>query len=94
MSRCKIRPELTELILSLFANFQPSTMADYESETTRFLRDLLNKHPELEAQQRALRATWWDRKLDADLQQRFMAAEEPKPAYAYFPVPKATKPGA
>jgi hypothetical protein len=69
-------------------------MADYESDTTRFLRELLNKHPELAAQQKSLRATWWDRKLDADEQRRFQAADEPKPAYAYFPVAKAAKSGA
>lgn len=66
-------------------------MAEYESETTQFLRDLMKKHPELEAQQRDNRATWWDRKLDADEQRRFQAAEETKPAYAYFPVPKPPK---
>lgn len=67
-------------------------MADYESETTQFLRDLLKKNPGLEAMQRENRATWWDRKLDADEQRRFQAAEEAKPAYAYFPVPKPPKP--
>lgn len=66
-------------------------MADYESETTRFLRDFMKKHPDLEAQQRANRATWWDCRLDADEQSRFLASEEPKPAYAYFPVPKQSK---
>lgn len=66
-------------------------MADYESETTQFLRDFMKKHPETEAEQRRNRATWWDRKLDADEQRRFQSAEESKPAYAYFPVPKPPK---
>ena len=67
-------------------------MADYESETTRFLRDLMEKHPELSELQRRNRATWWDCKLDAEEQRRFQAAEDAKLGYAYFPVPKAAKP--
>jgi Protein of unknown function (DUF3460) len=66
-------------------------MADYESETTRFLRDLLTQHPELEELRHKNRATWWDKNLNQEEQTGFQAAEEVKPAYAYFPVPKAPK---
>lgn len=66
-------------------------MSGYESETTAFLRDLLRKNPALEVEQRQNRSTWWDRKLDPDLQKRFNDAEAPKPAYAYFPLPAAPK---
>lgn len=66
-------------------------MADYESETTRFLRDLLSRHPEMEEQRHKNRATWWDKNLNPEEQAGFQAAEEVKPAYAYFPVPKAEK---
>ena len=38
----------------------------YVSEHTRFIRDLLEKKPQLEAEQRTGRAIWWD-KLPAEL---------------------------
>ncbi len=34
---------------------------NYESEHTKFIRELLEKRPELAERQRAARATWWDR---------------------------------
>jgi hypothetical protein len=33
----------------------------YVSDHTRFIRDLLDKNPKLEAEQRVGRAIWWDR---------------------------------
>jgi hypothetical protein len=77
------------LEFELFPKHPAKAMSEYESETTQFLRKLMQEHPELEALQRANRATWWDRKLDRDEQKRFLAAEAPKTAYAYFPVPEA-----
>ena len=41
----------------------------YQSEATLFLRDLLDKHPELREQRSRNRATWWDRPQDLELQQ-------------------------
>jgi hypothetical protein len=41
----------------------------YESEHTRFMRELLNKRRDLPEQQREARAIWWDkdpRELAAD----------------------------
>ena len=34
----------------------------YVSEHTRFIRDLLDKKPQLETEQRVGRAIWWDKK--------------------------------
>jgi len=39
---------------------------DYVSEHTLFIRDLIDKKPELRAKQREGRAKWWD-KTPADL---------------------------
>jgi len=64
-------------------------MAEYESETTQFLRDLMRKHPDLEELQKRNRATWWDRKLDLDQLRRNEASRVKVDGYAYFPVPKA-----
>jgi len=36
-------------------------MAAYESDLTRFIRDLKQKKPELERAQREARAIWWPR---------------------------------
>ena len=33
----------------------------YESEHTKFMRELLQKHPELVQEQREARAIWWDK---------------------------------
>ena len=66
-------------------------MAEYESETTQFLRDLFKKSPELAELQKQNRATWWDKKLDLDQLRRNESSEVKVGGYAYFPVPKAVK---
>jgi len=38
----------------------------YESEATKFLKELLAHNPQLEEQRRKLRATWWDRPQDLE----------------------------
>lgn len=67
-------------------------MAMYESDITVFLRDLMNKNPELKALQQKNRATLWDKKINLDEVQRQQESEAPKAPYAYFPLPKAPKP--
>jgi len=66
-------------------------MALYESDVTRFIRDLLDSKPELKELQRANHATWWDKKVDLDQVRRNEASEAPKAPYAYFPLPEAEK---
>ena len=41
-------------------------MAHYESDVTKFLRQMHEKKPSLDAEQRAGRAIFWDKQLDAD----------------------------
>jgi hypothetical protein len=60
----------------------------YESEATRFLRDLLDKHPELRELRARNRATWWDRPQESELQRERDSAKVPQGAYVYFPRPK------
>jgi hypothetical protein len=64
----------------------------YESETTLFLKKFLAENPEVAASRMRLRATWWDRQLNADEQAGFAEAREAKKGYAYFPVPDARRP--
>ena len=56
----------------------------YVSDTTRFIRDFLNKHPEVVDKQRAARSTWWDRPQNLEQRKKFDEAREPKKPYEYY----------
>jgi hypothetical protein len=58
---------------------------NYESEITRFLRELKRQDPAIEPGQQEGRAIWWDKNLDADLYRRFRESRVPQPAYVYQP---------
>jgi hypothetical protein len=60
----------------------------YESDITRFLRELKAARPDLEDQQRAGRALLWDRPLDADQQARWQDARVPQKPYVYMSLTK------
>ena len=68
-------------------------MAMYESEITKFVREMLDKQPALKELQKHNRATWWDKQLDADQLKRNDASEAPQAPYAYFPLPIAADAG-
>ena len=55
----------------------------YESDITRFLRELKKKNPEIERGQREGRAIFWDKNIDADMYKRYESSEVPQPAYVY-----------
>ena len=55
----------------------------YESEITRFLRELKQANPTIEPGQREGRAIWWDKNIDLDLDRRFQQSRVPQPAYVY-----------
>ena len=57
--------------------------ADYESDTTQFIKQLKASKPELEAQQRQGRALLWDKQIDRDIQKEFGAARVPQKPYVY-----------
>jgi len=56
---------------------------DYQSEVTQFIEQLKSQKPDLEAQQRAGRAIWWDKRLDRDQQQEWREARVRQNAYVY-----------
>lgn len=60
----------------------------YESEITRFIRDLRRRNPQIAEQQVKNRATWWDRPQDLQVQREKIEAAVPQPAYVYFPLPE------
>jgi hypothetical protein len=67
-------------------------IAMYESDITRFVRELLDRNPKLRELQNANRATWWDKPQDLEEQGERAASAVEATGYAYFPLPRA--PGA
>ena len=63
----------------------------YESEITRFVRELKQKNPGLAELQRKNRATWWDKPQDLEVQRERAEAAVPQPPYVYFPLPRPEK---
>ena len=63
-------------------------MAMYESDITKFVRELMEENPQLRELQKTNRATWWDKKLDLQELKNHGDSAAPKQAYAYFPLPK------
>ena len=58
-------------------------MADYESDLTRFIRELKGKQPDLEHRQREGRAIWWDKELDPEQLERWQESKVPQKPYVY-----------
>ncbi len=61
----------------------PSQEKSYVSEHTRFIRELLERNPEIAAERQKGRALWWDRQLDPEEQRRFRESRIPQQAYVY-----------
>ncbi len=64
-------------------------MPMYESEITRFIREMKDKNPGIVELQRKNRATWWDKPQDLEIQQEHSESAVPQPPYVYFPLPAA-----
>ena len=56
---------------------------DYNSEVTQFIEHLKAQAPDLEAQQRAGRAIWWDKHVDRDASSEFRLAGVAQQPYVY-----------
>jgi hypothetical protein len=57
--------------------------ADYQSDVTQFIEQLKTERPDIEAQQRAGRAIWWDKNLDRDAIGEWKQARVPQKPYVY-----------
>ena len=57
--------------------------ADYESDTTQFIKQLKAQKPELDAQQRQGRALLWDKQVDREAQAQFKASRVAQKPYVY-----------
>ena len=60
----------------------------YESDVTKFLRELLQQNPAIVEEQKKARARWWDRKLDLDELKRKEQSQDPRAGYFYYDNPK------
>lgn len=60
--------------------FKPQS---YESEFTKFLRELKQQRPQIEAEQRKSRSIWWDHKQDLDTLKRDQESRVKQQAYVY-----------
>lgn len=55
----------------------------YESDVTRFLRELKQKNPAIQEEQRKGRALWWDKEQDLDTLERDRQSKVPQQPYVY-----------
>jgi len=60
----------------------------YESDITRFIRELRSRNPGIAELQKKNRATWWDKNQDLEVQKERRESAVPQPPYVYFPLPK------
>jgi hypothetical protein len=63
-------------------------MKPYESDVTKFMRDFLERHPEVVEKQKQARATWWDRPQSLNVNKALDAAKVPKKSYEYYDLEK------
>lgn len=56
---------------------------DYDSEITRFITQLKQQKPDLEARQRQGRELLWDKPLDRQAWHEYRAAQVPQKPYVY-----------
>ena len=61
---------------------------DYQSDVTQFISQLKTDKPDLEAQQRAGRAIWWDKHVDREALTDYDTARVPQKPYVYGDSPR------
>ena len=62
-------------------------LVNYQSEITHFLREFLEKNPQVVEKQKRHRATWWDRPQDAAERAGLDEATVKQPGYVYYDHP-------
>jgi hypothetical protein len=55
----------------------------YESDHTKFMRDLMQQKPQIADEQRKGRALWWDRSIDPREQRAYAESRVRQQAYVY-----------
>ena len=59
----------------------------YESDITKFIREFLDRNPQVVEKQKTARATWWDKPQDRELRQRNDESHIPQTGYQYYDNP-------
>jgi len=56
----------------------------YESEQTKFMREFLEKNPEVKEKRLSARGIWWDKQLNKEDQKRYKESAVAQKPYVYF----------
>jgi hypothetical protein len=56
----------------------------YESDTTKFIREFLDKNPQVIEKQKKARATWWDKPHALEDLKREQETKVPQTGYVYY----------
>src|SRR5205085_11151520 len=67
----------------VFPPAMPLFWKPYKSDVTQFIDQLKASKPTLEDEQRAGRALWWDRRVDAEALAEYRQSRVPQQAYVY-----------
>lgn len=59
-------------------------LRNYESDATKFIREFLQRNPEVVDKQERNRATWWDRPQSLEESKRLDEANVPQKGYVYY----------
>ena len=59
-------------------------LRNYESDTTAFIRDFLDEHPQVVEKQKTHRGTWWDRPQNLEERKKLDTANVPQQGYVYY----------
>jgi len=59
-------------------------LRNYESEATQFIREFLQRYPEVVDKQKRNRATWWDRPQNLAERKKLDDAKVPQKGYVYY----------
>jgi hypothetical protein len=59
-------------------------LRNYESDTTTFIRTLLEENPQIIEKQKHNRATWWDRPQNLEERKKLEAFDVPQEGYVYY----------
>jgi hypothetical protein len=57
---------------------------NYESEHTKFMREFLQKNPNIQEKRLEARSVWWDKNQNLEERKRFSESAEPMKPYVYF----------
>ena len=63
--------------------FAKKMKTGYESDTTRMIRELLDKKPQIQEERQRGRSMWWDKKQDPETQRRTQESRLKMPGYVY-----------